>query len=81
MKKIALSLLSFVILSGCYQSSAMLGPAVTGASTGNIYQAGLSYSGNKIIDKTTGKLPSEHVSEFLEKYNLENTKSKLLKKN
>ena len=47
MKKILLLLLvSFVFLSGCFQSIALLGPAIGGASTGKIYQAGLSYGTN-----------------------------------
>jgi len=42
MKKIILIFISFVLLVGCVQSFALLGPAITGASTGKVYHAGLS---------------------------------------
>ena len=64
MKKIFL-LLCFVFLSGCFQSIALLGPAVTGASTGKIYQAGLSYGTNVIMFQATGKTTSEHMMDIL----------------
>ena len=64
MKKIFL-LLCFVFLSGCFQSMALLGPAITGASTGKIYQAGLSYGTNVIMLQATGKTTSEHVLDIL----------------
>ena len=64
MKKIFL-LLCFVFLSGCFQSIALLGPAVTGASTGKIYQAALSYGTNAIMLQATGKTTSEHMIDIL----------------
>ena len=64
MKKIFL-LLCFVFLSGCFQSMALLGPAVTGASTGKIYQAALSYGTNAIMLQATGKTTSEHMLDIL----------------
>ena len=64
MKKIFL-LLCFVFLSGCFQSMALLGPAVTGASTGKIYQAALSYGTNAIMLQATGKPTSEHMIDIL----------------
>ena len=64
MKNIFL-LLCFVFLSGCFQSIALLGPAVTGASTGKIYQAGLSYGTNMIMLQATGKTTSEHMMDIL----------------
>ena len=60
MKKILL-LLCFVMLTGCFQSIAYLGPAITGASTGKIYQAGLSYGTNVIMLQATGKTTTEHM--------------------
>ena len=38
-KKLFTGLFILTTLNGCVQSTALLGPAVTGASTGNIYQA------------------------------------------
>ena len=65
MKKILLLLVCFVFLSGCFQSIAFIGPAITGASTGKIYQAGLSYGTNVIMLQATGKTTSEHMLEIL----------------
>ncbi len=64
MKNILL-LLCFVFLSGCFQSIALLGPAITGASTGKIYQAGLSYGTNMIMLQATGKTTTEHMLDIL----------------
>ena len=74
MKKILL-LLCFVMLTGCFQSIALLGPAITGASTGKIYQAGLSYGTNVIMFQATGKTTSEHMFDILN-----SKEEKLLKK-
>ena len=73
MKKILL-LVCFVFLSGCFQTIAFLGPAITGASTGKIYQAGLSYGTNVIMLQATGKTTSEHLLDIL------NSKEKKLPK-
>ena len=41
-----------LLLSNCATpTSALLGPIFTGAKTGSVYQASLSYGGNRIIDK------------------------------
>jgi hypothetical protein len=74
MKNILL-LLCFVFLSGCFQTMAFLGPAITGASTGKIYQAGLSYGTNIIMEQATGKTTSEHMLNILN-----SNETKLLKK-
>ena len=64
MKNILL-LVCFVFLSGCFQSMALLGPAIGGASTGKIYQAGLSYGTNVIMLQATGKTTTEHMLDIL----------------
>ena len=51
LKKIITGLLLLFFLNGCVQSTALLGPAYTLTSTGNIYQAGLSYGSNKAVNK------------------------------
>ena len=63
--KTILLLVSFVFLSGCFQAIAYLGPAIGGASTGKIYQAGLSYGTNMIMEQATGKSTSEHMLNIL----------------
>jgi phosphoribosylaminoimidazole (AIR) synthetase len=61
LKKIIAGLLLLFFLNGCVQSTALLGPAYTLASTGNIYQAGLSYGSNKAVEEITGKSPTENI--------------------
>ena len=63
-----------IILSGCAQSTAMVGPAITLASTGNISQAGLTFFSNKAVEKETGMDTVSYVSNKIEK---QNSKSKL----
>tara|TARA_B100001029_G_C14893461_1_gene356766 strand:+ start:397 stop:726 length:330 start_codon:yes stop_codon:yes gene_type:complete len=60
-------LLLLFLLNSCVETTALLGPAVTVGSTGNIYQAGLTYGTNKTVLATTGKYPSEHLTNILKK--------------
>ena len=76
MKKILLLLMCFIFLSGCFQSIVYLAPAITGASTGKLYQAGLSYGSNMIMENITGKTASEHMLGILN-----SKEANLLKKN
>ena len=62
-------LLSFIILTGCFQSSALLGPGMTIVSTGNVAQAGFHYGANTAIKKETGKYPITHFKETVESTN------------
>ena len=65
MKKIYFILISFIFLTGCVQSVALLGPAFTIVKTGSIHQALVGESINQGIKKETGKNVSEHVMQFL----------------
>ena len=69
LKKIIISVFAMCFLTGCLQNTAFLGPAVTVASTGNVYQAGLSYGSSQAIKKMTGKTPTENVKSFLDSNN------------
>ena len=71
MKKILLILVGFVCLNGCVQSTALLGPAITVGTTGNVYQASLSYGSNMAVKQITGKTPSEHVTSYIDNNNKE----------
>ena len=66
LKKIIAGLFLLFFLNGCVQSTALLGPAYTLASTGNIYHAGLSYSSNKAIENITGKTPTENIKSLVD---------------
>ena len=59
-------LFGLTTLNGCIETTAFLGPAITVGTTGNVYQASLSYSTNKIIHSATGKTPIEHVTNFFD---------------
>jgi hypothetical protein len=69
LKKIIISAFAMCFLTGCLQNTAFLGPALTVASTGNVYQAGLSYGSSQVIKKMTGKTPTENVKSFLDSNN------------
>ena len=55
-----------ISLSGCIQSTALLGPGVTIATTGNILQAGFQYGANTAIKKETGKDVFTHLKDAVE---------------
>ena len=62
-KKIYLLVLISIFLSGCIQSTALLGPGITIATTGNIMQAGLQYGANTAIKNETGKDALTHLKD------------------
>ena len=49
--KILLIFSSLIFLNGCLQATALLGPGVTIATTGNVLQAGFQYGANSVIEK------------------------------
>tara|TARA_B100001245_G_C22591148_1_gene293344 strand:+ start:108 stop:425 length:318 start_codon:yes stop_codon:yes gene_type:complete len=67
--KIFIYIVASIILSGCAQSTAMLGPALTLASTGNVSQAGLTFVTNKAVKKKTGMDTVSFVSNKIEQKN------------
>ena len=64
--KICFVFFSFIFLSGCFQSTALLGPSVTVATTGNVLQAGLQYGANTAIKNETGKDTFEYIQDAVE---------------
>ena len=58
--------MSVVLLTGCAQSTAFIGPAITVAATGNVAQAGFTYGTNEVLKKETGKDTMQYVSSLLE---------------
>ena len=75
LKKIIAGFFLLFFLNGCVQSAALLGPAYTLTSTGNVFQAGLSYGSNQAVKKITGKSPTENIQSLLD-----NKKKKIEKK-
>ena len=76
-KKIVLYFCISLFLTGCYQSSAMVGPAITLASTGNVSQAGLAYITNKAVEKETGMSATKYVSTILEEKTTKTKKNEI----
>ena len=66
LNKILVYLFAAIILSGCAQSTAMLGPALTLGATGNASQAGITFFTNKAVKKETGLDTVSFVSNKIE---------------
>jgi superfamily II DNA helicase RecQ len=71
MKKLSILVFTFLFLTGCYQSMALLGPA-TGAANGKVVQSSLQSAASYGIKKQTGKSPFEHIVAYSEQKDLEN---------
>ena len=80
LNKIFFYIFAVIILSGCAQSTAMLGPALTLASTGNASQAGLTFFTNKAVEKETGMTTVSFVTNKIEQNSHQNRKFKKLVK-
>jgi hypothetical protein len=65
-QKIYFLAIIFIFLSGCIQSTALLGPGVTLATTGNVMQAGLQYGANTAIKNETGKDALTHLKDAVD---------------
>ena len=66
MKKAILITLGVLFLNGCVQSSAFLGPAIIGGSSGSVSKASLQYGASLLIKKSTGKSTSEHAVSLIQ---------------
>ena len=66
LKKLYLLVLISIFLSGCIQSTALLGPGITIATTGNVMQAGLQYGANTAIKNETGKDALTHLKNVVD---------------
>ena len=79
-KKIVFGLAILSFLSACTSPTAMLGPAYTLSSTGNVFQAGLTYGSNEMVTMYTGKTPMENLQDinFSKQVSKNNIKKKTL---
>ena len=69
MREIFSLFLALLLLSGCAQSLALLGPASTSVTGGNLGQSAVSSSISYGVKKQTGKSPMEHVMAYAEQHN------------
>ena len=77
MKRILIAISFIIMLNGCANSLAFLGPASSLAG-GNITQSAMSSAVNYGVKKQTGMSPSEHAIAYVQKHNPENKKEKCL---
>ena len=78
MKKIFSLLVALLLLSGCAESIALLGPASTSVTGGNIAQSTFSSAMSYGVKKQTGKSPMEHAIAYAEKKNPDRKKEPCL---
>ena len=71
MKKILLLFLTTLLLNGCAESLALLGP---GAANGRLLQSSLNSAISYGVKKQTGKTPLEHAIAYAEEKNPERKK-------
>jgi len=80
LKKLILGIIFLSFLNGCLQNTAFLGPMYTLSSTGNVFQAGLSYGSSKVVTGITGKTPGENIKDILQPKDEDSAFEKLIKK-
>ena len=69
--KIFFVIFSLIILTACIQTTSLLGPGVTVATTGNVFQAGLQYGANTALKNETGKDVLSHIKDTVDEKNKE----------
>ena len=77
-KKIIFGLFLINFLGACTAPTAMIGPAYTLTSSGNVFQAGISYGSNQMITTYTGKTPMENFQKVIP---IDTKKQKNIQKN
>ncbi len=67
-KRIILTLVMGVLLSGCFMAPmALIGPATSGFTTASIVQSGATTGISMFVKKTTGKTISQHAFDSISK--------------
>ena len=78
MKKTLSFLFGLILLTGCAESLALLGPTSTAVTGGNIAQSVFSSAVNYGVKKQTGKSAMEHAIIYAEEMNPEKNKEPCL---
>ena len=78
MKKILIVIPLLIILNGCANPMAFLGPASSVAGGGNVAQSAMSSVVSYGVKKQTGMTPSEHAVAYVQKHNPEKKKEKCI---
>ena len=69
--KIFFIIFGLIFLSGCFQTTSLLGPGVTVATSGNVIQAGFQYGANSALKNETGKDVLTHIKDTVDEKNKE----------
>ena len=78
MKKVSGLLTALLLLSGCAETMALLGPASTSIGGGNVLRSSLSSGVSYGVKKQTGMSPTEHALAYAERINPEKSKEPCL---
>jgi len=78
MKKIFILLTSIMLLAGCVETVALLGPASSVIGGGNVVHSSISSAASYGVKKTTGKSPMQHALAYAEEKNPNKKKEKCL---
>ena len=78
MKKKFILLTSIILLTGCVETVALLGPASSLVGGGNVVHSSISSAASYGVKKTTGKSPMQHVLAYAEEKNPNKSKDRCL---
>ena len=78
MKKIFGLLTTFLLLSNCVESMALLAPVSTATGSGNLAHSAVSSALSLGVKQQTGKSPTEHAIAYVKSNNPSNKKEKCL---
>ena len=78
MKKLFLSLTSIILLTGCAETIALLGPASSVLGGGNVVHSSISSAASYGVKKATGKSPIEHAVAYSAKRNPDKKKDQCI---
>ena len=78
MKKIFGLLTTFLLLSTCVESMALLAPVSTATGSGNLAHSAVSSALSLGVKQQTGKSPTEHAIAYVKSNNPSNKKEKCL---
>ena len=77
MRRLFLNFFILTLLSGCFQSTAMVGPTMTLVSTGNVSQAFGAFVTNKAVEEETGMQTHEYIAKKVEEQHIKNKDNKI----
>ena len=80
MKKLLLNLFFLIFLTGCFQTTAMVGPTMTLVSTGNLGHALGTLVTNTAVEKETGMQTHQFLAKKVEEQQLKQEDNRINKK-